>query len=644
MTAEYENRKEIKEELKADAQKANQALFLETERLTTSTPTSDEDDKNKTSTKAGDKDTKEAGEEKLEKPIEGPIPPPPPGPDYFKENLRRDLRAQYEAAVERLELLKKRESVDYYKVNKTINNNGEETAGRYFTESKHIEVYNSEKPLKTVVAHERRHRDNDFATFTASDGKTYKALNAPMGLVQRHKLTQADEIGAYITEVLTLRQEYIEADEQGQKKLVAEMENDERFGWYFKGVKSGRYDPLSKDSRSIKHELDSIGGECASRWKRNLYNSYSEALKERTEGYFKESRFQDVKPNNDNYNKALSAMLTIGGHDFSSSVKGSLTTDTRFSKIDEALNGNANKCDVIDEAAKVGIKLGEKDDSLEKRMAAYLVKGKQTTGQEVALGEGEYVWTEEMLNAVKTAKNSYVANCKQGVYSQEQMQECDEKWNKLNSIKIGDKGSNEEYNAMNDLIHSFDYRTKEGREVKFPLIDVINEANFQQSNSLVTDEEKSAYKKAYDKVKREGDEAFEKIALGDIKQRVNEFLSGKEYDKPDKSLSEYKVKEYKEYRDSNKTTRPIRSDDGEKEWKIIPNFSAPILDPDYDRKLSDAQKRVADLKKRLEELEKAPEELNKKQPQASNTSSSQDDNKTESPNLVALLKERTGRC
>lgn len=682
---------------------------------------------------SNDKDDKQkASQQKEAQPKEptplGPIlPPPPPGPIdpiYLinREKTKEDLKLDYEIAKAKLERLQSsRTKINY------IERDEKEKSGRggFYTTGKgtitihpeNIARTEGELTIKTVLQHERQHEIFDYATITTSDGKTCKALEAPMSLAQNYKLNQAKEVGAYITELLTKRQEYIDvhetrdgvkdelikslqksADKPRVKELIEAVKNnqeitsdgngncsfkvgnekvtvnlpeepfwlsaynrtqervkemekqigewseDKRHGWYFKGVMNKTYNPLSKDPNTLKGELDNIGRGCAVRWQEQLGSTYSKQVKENTESYFKKSNFQDIKQNDENYNKALSAGLTIGGYDFSNAVKGYLDVPEAIKKIDKEIANGTNKLDVMDKAAKEGVNL-RKDDSendIKDRMVAYLVKDKKITGKETVLEE-KYVWTAEMIEKYKKGKENYEKDCKEGKYTKEQRDILDEKWEKIKNLdnkKPGEEGSEDELNNVLSIYTA--YRTAKVYD-RTEVLDIYDAADKQIDSNKVSEKEKDEYKKAYDKVKKEGDVAFEDLSLGSIKDDVNKVLSGRE-NSVDKELTKEQVSALKEQRDSMDTSqekRAIKQEGGKLKSASIYDFTKPIVDPNRQKQIEQAKKDVERAQKRYEEAtSKTPsQDNNKTQSQGNN----QTNTKAADAKVVAAYKANQGR-
>jgi len=100
---------------------------------------------------------------------------------------------------------------------------------------------------------------------------------------------------------------------------------DKMFSDYTESVKNGSINPL--DSKDFEKEMALIGSSVAKNWQKEYsgeMSNYKFQCQEAAIDYLKDHDIKDVKPNEKNYDEALSAKLTVGGYDFSKHVKDQL--------------------------------------------------------------------------------------------------------------------------------------------------------------------------------------------------------------------------------------------------------------------------------------------------------------------------------
>lgn len=368
-----------------------------------------------------------------------------------------------------------------------------------------------DEPMKfdRVLQHEQHHRLFAQSKIKTADGKEVLSREAPMSMSQHYKLEQADEIGSKITELMTMRQKYVEAAsakttlaqraklslsanhtnpdtdkllnaldksyqitknegnkykfKDGDKEVIVDLGNkqcsvldeyiksqsqfnaldqemrnewvkDDDTGWYWRQVKNGTIKPLSTDPHEMKSEMDKIGSGMASNWQAQYGQNYDAQCTNQTETFFNQHNFQEIKQNDDNYNKALKQALTIGGWDFSEQVKSQLSAPEKIQKIDKQIAAGENEAAIIQKAEKSGMRLrknwNEDYDSLEFRIAAELAGNGKISGTfetpKENLSTAEIAQYEAAYNKVKRPEDkafnpllipqiqAYVAEIKSG--------------------------------------------------------------------------------------------------------------------------------------------------------------------------------------------------------------------------------------
>ena len=154
------------------------------------------------------------------------------------------------------------------------------------------------------------------------------------------------------------------------------------------------YNPLSQNPEDIKKAMQYIGETCAKNWMNNFSAAYQTQCNISATQYFRYHNFQDVKANDENFNKALSAMLTVGGWDFSEAVKSQLACqNSQLIEADKMISNGANELDVlkaIPDLAKNESKKSSRQQEV--RIATEYVKGK-SVGQDFP--SQPVVWSAE---------------------------------------------------------------------------------------------------------------------------------------------------------------------------------------------------------------------------------------------------------
>ena len=562
--------------------------------------------------------------------------------------------------------------------------------------------------FERILQHEQHHRNFAHAKITTQGGKEVLARQAPMSMTQHYRLEQADEVGSKITELMTMRQKYVETygvaekskqlartylanytDENavklrealekgytvtamegnkfkiknGEKEEIADMGdrncssvkvyikkekvfknldnemrtewvNDKDTGWYWREVKMGYAKPLSTEPYDMKRDMDRIGSGMAQNWMSQYANDYVAQCKNRTEIYFDDHNFQEIKPNNDNYNKAMSAALTIGGWDFSESVKGYLSAPEKFQKVDEQIAKGENEASIIESAKKQGLLLAKNrhtfSDDIEYRIAAEIAGKDKVTGVEEKKPELAK-WNDEYSTRYKTA----MENLEKIDFKPEDKKEIDKLRQELgfDNKKPGDTITKEEITKMNALNKAVDKHylelNDEQRTNNYKCTDALDEIKLKYTDDNVSEQEIAQYKKVYDKIKTANDtDDFAYVNKREIQKFITEIKSGVEQGK---SAEEFRLPMgyQKEYKDAALQTSKHNKD-----------FSQPFL-ADYYKALQDhaakqAKDRVDTVVRNKQQLAKKEQEQEKQQQTAQTNTNTQ-------TQVVAYANQSSGR-
>jgi len=221
----------------------------------------------------------------------------------------------------------------------TIKPGGQNSGGAYFSSDKNTITQNyvegknnSHSQSRSTLAHEQKHRDNN----NAIDRRT-----VPMSLEQYYKICCYDEISANTCELLQLRQEYLAAKTESDKQKI--MKDTPKFSYYFNAVQNGTINPESQSPAEFDKEMRFIAVETQKMWmdkyaewydKEDYINMNHPAfIKE----YFKTKDYQDLAPNDANYNKVCQTYMTCGGIDFSQYLEDIPCINENIKEADKAI-------------------------------------------------------------------------------------------------------------------------------------------------------------------------------------------------------------------------------------------------------------------------------------------------------------------
>ena len=210
---------------------------------------------------------------------------------------------------------------------------------------------NSFNKTKATKAHEQKHRDNQLAGM----------YDLSVGLEQNYKLHCIDEISANICELLQWREEYIQAKTDKQREAIMESLSDSKFSYYATAIKSGKVNPLSTNPEDFEKEMKFIGQATQNMWMNLWARPYdNQAHVSMVRLYFREHDYEDMKPNEGNYQKARKIALgNIGGIDFTEYLDDIECINPNMAKADKMLaedkprdeiEGALKECDYIMDA------------------------------------------------------------------------------------------------------------------------------------------------------------------------------------------------------------------------------------------------------------------------------------------------------
>lgn len=183
-----------------------------------------------------------------------------------------------------------------------------EYKGTFHPKNNHIRVYTSnvspqnrsELELDATLVHESDHREN---------ADVYHLAMSPE---QVFRVNLCDEVGQKIRELVLRRNEYLKT---GNIEVFNDLNKD--FSYYADAVKSGEITPLesARDIQSFDREMSFIMNKTMEEWN----NKYGELYE--LQNYITAKEYfcrvgKYARSDEQNYNKALERILTIGGVNF----------------------------------------------------------------------------------------------------------------------------------------------------------------------------------------------------------------------------------------------------------------------------------------------------------------------------------------
>lgn len=158
----------------------------------------------------------------------------------------------------------------------------------------------SDLDLDNTLVHEYGHREN---------ADVYHLAMSPE---QVFRVNRCDEVGQKIRELVLRRNEYLKT---GNIEVFNDLNKD--FSYYADAVKSGEITPLesARDIHSFDREMSFIMNKTIEEWNKKYGENYEQQNAAVAKEYFcRVGKY--ARSNEQNYNKALEQILTIGGVNF----------------------------------------------------------------------------------------------------------------------------------------------------------------------------------------------------------------------------------------------------------------------------------------------------------------------------------------
>lgn len=437
---------------------------------------------------------------------------------------------------------------------------------------------------------------------------------------------EGDQLGEnakrYLDAYIRNKENFEKIDETLKTKW-AEDENG-TFSSYFSAIKSGKINPLSTNPEDMENEMQQIGEIVSSMWKDKFSETYKGQCTSQTADYFRQMDFQEMKPNEENYKKALSKALTVGGWDFSKYAMENLTCPDEIKAIDETIKNSKTKEEVRKKTRDEGLNLSS-DESVEYKIAAYLVAYDSKSTEKALETPLEDIpplkqkWTEE------DAKNyqDIVKNIEKDLPKDNKYRKLFEEL-KLNEKKTGDELTEDELKKLNE-IRSGIYKEGEairGTPTYMSLKKIIwKHYEIEAEHKLrfgIPNDEREKYKEVYEKLKSYYDKDFSAVNLREVKQNMATIKNGVQRDRSvDPEELAKKRDSYYSWDKNTITIKNLRDNFLERYYRALIEEKTVVAQQSVDealkrREVEAAQQRVQGALEKGKE--KAPEESENKTP------------------------------
>lgn len=263
--------------------------------------------------------------------------------EELKSCLKRDSHFAYET-IEKLGKAPRIKDLQYQNDTLNVASVMDVYSNAYYEEEKNTITNNIVKgedkdynEMLSILAHEAEHmHQHNKVNFMAG-----------MSVEQHYKKHCYKEIGARIAGLLQYRAIYKEAKTSKERQEIVQKGCSGGYDYYFKAIKEGMINPRSNKQEDFDKEMKFIAQETTSNW----MTSYAEIYDGDHIRMVKENVDKtNLKPNDENYNKAVSALLTMGGINFFEYLEDIdvLTVNSTVIKADEMIKNGEKPKKVMD--------------------------------------------------------------------------------------------------------------------------------------------------------------------------------------------------------------------------------------------------------------------------------------------------------
>lgn len=243
----------------------------------------------------------------------------------------------------------KKKSVEYLHIHSSEK---EIYKGIYHPSANQIHIITTDKDARnrsetervSSLVHENGHKENS------------NVYHLQMSPSQIYQVNQCDEIGQTIRKLLYRRNEYLKT-----KDLDVFNEFDKKFSFYIEAINNKEISPseAAHDREKFDQEMSFIMNKTQEQWNKEYGTIYDDQSNLCAKEYFCRVSHHAL-PNENNYNKAINQILTIGGVNFNQYRKQDFTCDSdeinQISKLVQTGNQaqiNTMRQNLIDEGVPV---------------------------------------------------------------------------------------------------------------------------------------------------------------------------------------------------------------------------------------------------------------------------------------------------
>lgn len=164
----------------------------------------------------------------------------------------------------------------------------------------------------TTLIHEQKHRDN------ATKGLYAYAFSPE----QAYKMNMHDEISANMSELILLRQKYIETGD------ISVFEQESKFSFYADAIKEGKINPNSPYQEDFDKEMSLIVNGTRKMWQNDYGEAYIDQSMSSAQCYSdKSGKYAEYY--DENYQRGMKVAYNIGGVDFTKYMDGDVEISER---------------------------------------------------------------------------------------------------------------------------------------------------------------------------------------------------------------------------------------------------------------------------------------------------------------------------
>lgn len=249
-----------------------------------------------------------------------------------------------------------------------------------------------------LLVHEQKHKDNFAKGIRSQD----------ISPLQYAKMCMHDEISANICELLTLRFEYLAAD---NKNDIIQKYKTSKHAAYFRAIEKQLIFPEKNDAASREQEWQFIAQQTRKMWMKHFEPHYRPGISRMISRYINRmNKNVPASQQNKNYDKVLNIAYNIGGINFGKYLQDDLKIDSKEIIIMNKISSLRISADKLDYSQRINSKLEElkqREIRLTPEITAH-----------VYLAEGLKLYLEKLPRQTVIQNPDIIALCYQRVYAQ----------------------------------------------------------------------------------------------------------------------------------------------------------------------------------------------------------------------------------